>query len=88
MFYKYFFLLIISIFCRQLLYAQQPQSAKRQTENNWQNPVLNHDFADPTVISGTNGKFYAYATQGSPDGKLLNIQVASSADMFKSTLRY
>ena len=82
MFSKYFFLLIFLIFWKQLLPAQQQQPAKRQTESNWQNPVLNHHFADPTVIRRTNDKFYAYATKGSLDGKLLNIQVASSKDMF------
>ena len=82
MFSKYFFLLIFLIFWKQLLPAQQQQPAKRQTESNWQNPVLNHHFADPTVIRRTNDKFYAYATKGSLDGKLLNIQFASSTDMF------
>jgi len=79
--YKYFFELIIVNIYMQFLEAQQQQLIKKPTENNWQNPVLNRDFADPTVIK-TNGKFYAYATQGTPDGKLLNIQVASSTDMF------
>lgn len=79
--YKYFFGLIIANIYMQFLEAQQQQLIKKPTENNWQNPVLNRDFADPTVIK-TNGKFYAYATQGTPDGKLLNIQVASSTDMF------
>lgn len=44
------------------------------------NPVLDSDFPDPTVIRA-GGKYYAYATQGRVDGKMLNIQVASSTDL-------
>lgn len=43
------------------------------------NPVLNSDFPDPTVIRA-NGKYYAYATNTSVNGKVLHIQVASSTD--------
>lgn len=39
------------------------------------NPVLNRDFADPTVIRA-NGKYYAYATQNGA-----HIQVSVSEDM-------
>ena len=45
-----------------------------------QNPVLDIDFPDPTVLN-VNGKFYAYATQGSHNGKMNNIQLASSTDL-------
>jgi GH43 family beta-xylosidase len=45
------------------------------------NPVLNADFPDPTVIN-INGTYYAYATQSMHDGKMINIQVASSKDLF------
>ena len=45
------------------------------------NPVLNIDFPDPTVIN-VNGIYYAYATQGGYEGKMNNIQVASSKDLF------
>jgi arabinan endo-1,5-alpha-L-arabinosidase len=44
------------------------------------NPVLNSNFPDPTVIN-ENGKYYAYATNSSVDGKNMNIQVASSTDL-------
>ncbi|MEP7251989.1 MAG: family 43 glycosylhydrolase [Ginsengibacter sp.] len=44
------------------------------------NPVLNIDFPDPTVIN-VNGNYYAYATQGNRDGTLNNIQFASSKDL-------
>ncbi|MDQ6845658.1 MAG: glycoside hydrolase family 43 protein [Bacteroidota bacterium] len=39
------------------------------------------DFPDPTVIN-VNGSYYAYATQGDHDGKMNNIQLASSKDLF------
>jgi|GEM_PF-576498 len=45
------------------------------------NPVLNIDFPDPTVINA-NGTYYAYATNGMHDGKMNNIQIASSKDLF------
>ncbi|HWJ30332.1 MAG TPA: glycoside hydrolase family 43 protein [Flavisolibacter sp.] len=44
------------------------------------NPVLDNDFPDPTVIKVGN-RYYAYATQGRVNGKMLNIQVASSPDL-------
>ncbi len=45
------------------------------------NPVLDIDFPDPTVIN-VAGTYYAYATQGNYNGKMNNIQVASSKDLF------
>lgn len=47
----------------------------------YQNPVYAADFADPTVIRGHDGLFYAFATNTSVDGKFCNIQVSSSADL-------
>lgn len=51
-----------------------------------QNPVLNKDFADPTVIR-FNDTYYAYATQSKVAGKTWNIQVASSKDLQHWTLQ-
>jgi arabinan endo-1,5-alpha-L-arabinosidase len=48
------------------------------------NPVLNADFADPTVIRA-DGNYYAYATQTERDGRMLNIQVARSANLVEWT---
>ena len=45
------------------------------------NPVLDADFPDPTVIRASDGMFYAYATQTERDGRMINIQVARSADL-------
>jgi arabinan endo-1,5-alpha-L-arabinosidase len=45
------------------------------------NPVLDVDFPDPTVIRGSDGLYYAYATQGERDGTMLNLQVARSRDL-------
>lgn len=44
------------------------------------NPVLDQNFPDPTVIRA-EGKYYAYATNSSVDGKVLHIQVAVSTDL-------
>lgn len=46
------------------------------------NPVLDRDFPDPTVIRAADGKYYAYATQGSANGTISNIQVSASTDLF------
>ncbi|MEO8819689.1 MAG: family 43 glycosylhydrolase [Ginsengibacter sp.] len=45
------------------------------------NPVLNLNFPDPTVIN-VNGTYYAYATQSGYEGVVINVQVASSKDLF------
>lgn len=45
------------------------------------NPVLDADFPDPTVIRARDGYYYAYATQTRRAGRLLNLQVARSADL-------
>lgn len=45
-----------------------------------ENPVLNHDFPDPTVIS-VGGKYYGYATNSVVNGKYAHIQLATSTDL-------
>jgi arabinan endo-1,5-alpha-L-arabinosidase len=47
----------------------------------YSNPVLDADFPDPAVLKAPDGFHYAYATQGGGDGKILNVQVARSADL-------
>lgn len=54
---------------------------KNVFQNVFHNPVLDKDFPDPTVIKAADGKYYAYATQADINGKMANIQVASSADL-------
>ncbi len=49
------------------------------------NPVLNQDFPDPTIILAPDGKYYAYATNAMVNNKWINIQVASSNDLFNWT---
>jgi GH43 family beta-xylosidase len=46
-----------------------------------ENPVLNMNFPDPTVIN-VDGTYYAYATQGRSEGNTNHVQVASSKDLF------
>ena len=45
------------------------------------NPVLDSDFPDPAVLRAADGHYYAYATQTERDGKMINMQVARSADL-------
>jgi len=44
------------------------------------NPVLNHDFPDPTIIRVEN-KYYGYATNTVVNGRYAHIQLASSTDL-------
>lgn len=45
------------------------------------NPVLDRDFPDPAALRTPDGWFYVYATQGTLDDQMLNIQVARSRDL-------
>ncbi|GAA4500593.1 family 43 glycosylhydrolase [Hymenobacter ginsengisoli] len=47
----------------------------------YQNPVLDNDFPDPSVLLAPDGYYYAYATQTRYKGKILNFQVARSKDL-------
>lgn len=49
----------------------------------FQNPVLDDNFPDPAVLRAADGFYYVYATQGGPDGRSDNIQVARSGDMVR-----
>lgn len=44
------------------------------------NPVLNHNFPDPTIIN-IDGKYYGYATNSTVNGVFEHIQLATSADL-------
>lgn len=47
----------------------------------YQNPVLDCDFPDPSVLLAPDGYYYAYATQARYAGQVLNFQVARSRDL-------
>jgi arabinan endo-1,5-alpha-L-arabinosidase len=53
----------------------------RAPETAYSNTVLDSDFPDPAVLRAKDGFFYAYATQGEREGRMLNIQVARSRDL-------
>lgn len=55
-------------------------------QTTYTNPVYNADFADPTVIRGHDGWFYAYGTNTSVSGIFYNIQVAKSPDLIHWTI--
>ncbi|MGI4743259.1 MAG: glycoside hydrolase family 43 protein [Janthinobacterium lividum] len=48
---------------------------------NYQNPVFDADFPDPSVLLAPDGYYYAYATQTKRVGQVLNFQVARSLDL-------
>jgi arabinan endo-1,5-alpha-L-arabinosidase len=50
-------------------------------QTTYTNPVYTSDFADPTVIRGHDGWFYAYATNTEVNDTLYHIQVAKSPDL-------
>jgi arabinan endo-1,5-alpha-L-arabinosidase len=57
--------------------------AARTASASYENPVLDSDFPDPAVLRASDGFYYVYATQGSHEGRMLNIQVARSSDLVR-----
>lgn len=53
----------------------------KETVPTYTNPVLAHNFPDPTVIKAPDGFYYAYGTNSEVAGKVQNIQVAKSVDL-------
>ena len=47
----------------------------------YQNPVLDTDFPDPSIMLAPDGYYYAYATQTKYKGQIINIQAARSLDL-------
>ncbi|MGI4740675.1 MAG: glycoside hydrolase family 43 protein [Janthinobacterium lividum] len=47
----------------------------------YQNPVLDADFPDPSIVLAPNGYYYAYGTQTKRAGVVLNFQVARSQNL-------
>lgn len=64
-----------------------PQCTGKSEDNKksalYVNPVLDINFADPTVIRAPDGWFYVYATQSRTDDKYIHIQVARSKDLIE-----
>jgi arabinan endo-1,5-alpha-L-arabinosidase len=76
-----YFILVCSILLLNTVSFAQISIGLNRKIPLYQNPVLNSDFPDPTVIRSSDGFFYAYATQTVVNGSWLNIQVARSADL-------
>lgn len=72
--YLYLFCLVFILNSYQL----QAQNLKQTT---FQNPVYKNDCADPTVIKGADGYFYAYGTNTNALGKEIHIQIIKSKDL-------
>lgn len=56
------------------------QKPDKNTAKSISNPVFNVNFPDPTIIR-VNDTYYAYATNGSIQGRSFNIPVAVSKDL-------
>ena len=67
---RYFLLILLSVIFQPFCYGQ----------NKISNPVFNVNFPDPTIIR-VNDTYYAYATNGSIEGKHYNLPVAVSKDL-------
>jgi arabinan endo-1,5-alpha-L-arabinosidase len=65
----------------------EPASAERRASGSYTNPLLDADFADPTVLRAADGRYYAYATQtevpraGGSVVDTVNVQVLRSSDL-------
>src|SRR4051794_29807625 len=57
-----------------------PSAALAAGGGTYRNPVLGHDFPDPSVIR-VGGWFYAYGTEFVTPTRHVNIQVARSRDL-------
>jgi arabinan endo-1,5-alpha-L-arabinosidase len=69
---------LIALLLPLALYACAAFPAGERTS--YVNPVLDDDFPDPAVLQA-GGWYYAYATQGGPEGAASNIQAARSRDL-------
>ncbi|UYV16529.1 glycoside hydrolase family 43 protein [Porphyrobacter sp. ULC335] len=45
--------------------------------------AIDADFPDPAIVRADDGTYYAYATQGRIDGRMVNVQIARSSDLRK-----
>ena len=61
--------------------ARDDARARAADRATYVNPVLDANFADPTVVRASDGDYYAYATQGTRANRKLNLQVARSNDL-------
>ena len=78
------FIILFQYSCRQQQETAEIDSVDVENEdmlNVYTNPVLNLDFPDPTVIKAPDGLYYAYATNNTVNGKLINIQVRKSQNL-------
>ena len=58
-----------------------PKKINVFTEKIYKNPVLDTNFADPTLIRAADGFYYGYATNTDRAGKQIHIQVRRSIDL-------
>ena len=57
------------------------EQCKSPGEKIYSNPILDKNFADPTVIKASNGLYYVYATNTITSEGQVNIQVARSENL-------
>ena len=78
---SFFLAVLLCISCKK-----KPESKVTITEEQpilavFTNPVLNLNFADPTVMKASDGYYYAYGTNTKVDGKSIHIQIRKSKNL-------
>lgn len=77
----YLYILIGLQACQNLVKKSESNLSDEKVERVFDNPIINRNFPDPTVIKAENGYYYVYATNTRIDGELMNIQVLKSDNL-------
>lgn len=77
----YLYILIGLQACQNLVKKSESNLSDEKLERVFDNPIINRNFPDPTVIKAENGYYYAYATNTKIDGEPMNIQVLKSDNL-------
>jgi len=57
------------------------KSTPATTSSTYQNPVIDDDFADPSVLRASDGTYWVYATQVASGDRRINLQVTHTRDL-------
>lgn len=76
------FVVLLWTSCKQKLNSDKVEVLEEQVAtDNYTNPVLDVNFADPAVIKASDGYYYAYGTNTEVDGKFVHIQIRKSKNL-------
>ncbi len=63
------------------VFAKSLNEKPQENGKTYSNPVLDHDFADPSIEKGKDGYFYAYSTQTTMEGKRRFMPIIRSKNL-------